>query len=391
MKKYLFSILHFEISFRGLIYFFILIASLLISKITYADNVIVNIELKFSNIATVLIDPSPLYKTDNEYKHEYKRASEEINKYYRKLTSNVNLQREIDISWEIVNYEFLDENYVPDNGGYHLFDITWHRFAMQFQRREGDVWGPQAFSPTTSFNVAKSLPATIKGFGQVPTNSSGYIIPTKLTLWDIEQIVRHEDYRIIISRLPFTQPFYIFLTSNELKGRKWEIIGEAKGASSCVYTIIEPFYYPFDKYGFDINFKSYYPAEVNIKVTSSEDLDFHNYTSSKLSLNRLDDKEIHVTFFRDNKFRNIFWHIITALFPLILLAFEKPSKKKIVRLLIYLCAFISIQYIMPTPLNVPKYNLLYLISRLLFLGLVIIIEVNFAKRKSPTMVSKGAQ
>ena len=369
-----------KISITKLICLLVLLSGLLISPVAQADSVIVNMDLKFNNIATELKEPSPLYKSGNEYK----RASTEINKYYRKLNDNVNFQREIEISWELVNYEFLNENYVQRNGGYNLFDITWHRFAMQFQRREGDLWGAQAYSPATSFNISKSLPATIKGFGQVPTNSSSNRMPTKVTLWDVEQIIKHEDYRIIISRLPITQPYYIFSTSDELIGKKWNIIGEAKGAVSSIYTITEPFYYPFDKYGFDIKFKTYYPAEVKLNISSSEDLDFVNYTTSNFSLERLKEKEIHIRFFRDNKFRNIFWHIISAFFPLILLASQKASERKIVRLLIYLFAFVSIQWIMPTPINVPKYNLLYIISRLIFLGLVVTIEFNFFKTKNPT-------
>jgi hypothetical protein len=165
-----------------------------------ADNVIVKMDLKFNNIATSLKDQSPLYKSGNEYQ----RASDEVNKYYREFNDNVNLQREIEISWELVNYEFLEENHAKENDGYNLFDIKWYRFAMQFQRREGDLWGSKAFSPATSFNIASSQPATIKGFGQVPTNSSSNRMPNQVTLWDVEKIVRHEDYRIIISRLPIT-------------------------------------------------------------------------------------------------------------------------------------------------------------------------------------------
>lgn len=68
-----------------------------------------------------------------------------------------------------------------------------------------------------------------------------------------------------------------------------------------------------DQYGFDIKFKTYYPAEVKLNISSNEDLDFVNYTTSNFSLERLKEKEIHIRFFRDNKFRNIFWHIISAL------------------------------------------------------------------------------
>jgi len=365
-----------KFSFYLLIIFFYFLTC----KITYADNAVVNLELQFKNIATTNSDTSPLYKTGKEYR----RASDEINRYYQKFNNNVNLQRSIDVSWEIINYEFLEENYYQGNEAYHLFDITWHRFAMQFQRREGDIWGSRAFSPATSFNIAKSLPATIKGFGQVPTNSSSNRMPNKVNIFDIEQIVRTEDYRIIISRLPITQPFYIFLTSAELKGNKWEIIGEAKGASSCVRTLRDPFYFPFDKYGFDVFFKCYYPADVNIKVYSSEDLDISNNSPLKFSVKRKQDQEIHIEFFRDNKFRKIILPIISALFPLILFLFGESSEKRIVRLLVYLGAFFSMQYFMPVPLNVPKYNLLYIISRPIFLVLVIMIELNLHRKERPS-------
>ena len=69
----------------------VLIFYLSLYKITYADNVLVNIEFQFNNIATTRNNSTPLFKAGDDFK----RAPDEIDKYYQKFKNNVNLDKSL--------------------------------------------------------------------------------------------------------------------------------------------------------------------------------------------------------------------------------------------------------------------------------------------------------
>jgi len=375
-----------KISIFFLFMFVSIICCVSTSHMAYADKALVTLKFRFANIAVTNHKQPLLFKAENRYE----KPREEANKIYYWLRNQTSFQRKIDMEWHIINYQFLDDWYSKDVGAYHLFDISWYRFSMMSQYKEKGVWGSRTFSPATGFHIPKSSPATVKGFGEVPVSSSSYSIPVSVELLDVEKLVRTENYRIIVARLPITQPFLIFFEEDELKKKKWEILGEAKAGHSSLYTVRSPFFYPFDEYIFNIKYKSYYPADVSIWVESREDLDISIDMPIKFFVNKNKNEEIPITFFRDNKLRKILWPMISSFFPLLIILFRKKAERGIIRLLFYVSGLLVLAFVLPSPLNVPRLNIMNIFASLIFLTMIVLIEFkNRRKLGSISEVKEG--
>ena len=130
-------------------------------------------------------------------------------------------------------------------------------------------------------------------------------------------------------------------------------------------------------------YTSYYDSKVTFYTEDIEDLNLLSEKKIKLSTTNGEDKQINLILVREPK-KSILWNIFLILIPLFFYILERKwNVRWWIRILAYTIAFISLWLKIPTPLNVPRFNILNIVTWSLYALLIGIIEILlFKKRKT---------
>lgn len=381
---------------------------LLASKTAFADKALVDITFDFSNIAIAKDkDLGPPEGTKPSYSFHtsgfiYVKDSKmslfkfsfpysKMNKYMDEIGKKYKAGRRIRITYQIINYEpdnriFSQSSPVfvnKDDGGYHLFDFEWYTEMLIFKyKKENGQWLEGFYRPESQYFEAPTV-ATITGYGDCPVvTASGWQIDLskRLSFYNVNDLVKNPDYKIINVEYPSEMPFFVKLNAGELAGKKLTVTGKATLGDSAIRTEKSPFWYPLDKYSWKFVFASYYPADVSMHFNKVEDLDLSvspNLLEFTMEANQKEERT--VIFYREGWFKNIVWNIILAISPLFFHLFntlqDRWNVKWRMRLPVYLLVGFATWYAIPVPPNVPRLNILPLATWLIVFVFIILLEV----------------
>lgn len=376
-----------------------------------ADKVLITIDLDFENIA-ISEEKSPVKSKGESFAYSAKEACfsdskedavpgsmqveerkkfpyKEIIDYYDEILNQTKLGRRVYIKWELRNYQPLQDIFSREDKGYHLFDIVWFRSRLDYiLKKSNDKWAGGACLPT-AFYFEEPPKATIIGYGDVDVMISGLRLDIKpmFTIRNIEELVRRDNYKIIISKYIVPKILFLKLSDGQIKdeklrGQKLEVSGRATLGDTAITTERSPFWYPFDKYSIRFLFTSYFPADVTINIGDIEDLAISTNRKKEFKTKKMgmEIAEETITFFRKDKARRYIWPVIIALASLAVTYFSQKKKEKLlIRLVVYSLTIGAIFFALPVPKNVPKVNILNLAIGIVYLCLIGLIELHQRK------------
>jgi len=373
------------------------VITLLISivNIALADTALVDIQFDLNNI-TITKDRQPtkgegvdsLYSFYvgelfyiNAYEFDMRLFPKKIDKYRKEIRDQSKVGRRVIIKYNIINYQPVKENLITDDfgKGYILFGLGWFVNMLKFKFKADDnTWKKGFCRPQIQYFESPSS-ATVVGKGDFPVRIPPGLkmnLKRKLSLFDIDKVIKGRDYKVLIHKYPIDRSLYISLNDADMLGQKLNIMGKATLGDSVIVTERNAFWYPFDEYSLSLAYISYYPARVTFNMDYIEDLDLSSRKKIEFSVKTKERREEKIDLYRKNRWNTFFLPIMALLPMLIPLFFETIQKKPLYRIIIYVLALLLAFFpIIPTPKNVHwLMNLLSITTILLYCALMLLIE-----------------
>lgn len=338
----------------------------------YADKALVNISFRLTNIAIDQDRPSrPKRRPDIPHK--------EILHYYDEIDRETLLGRTLSIDWHVINYEANKSIFSKEHKAYHLFDINRSRRGLRaiYKDKNGKIKRP-THCPT-GFHIKIGDKAIIKGYGDVPVRMSAYAsISARIDKDDVLMDIKRKDYRIIIFKYPVVRLASLDLKDKALENKKIEILGKLTLGDSVIVTEVSPFYYPFDRYYFEITYKSYYPSDVVFDIKDIEDLELYAHRTHEFVMGKNEEKQIAFPLGRKRSDKNRVFAILIPLFGLVTLLSEKFWRRCLGYAAVISCIFVA----WPDVMNVPFFNLLMILYMSFSAIVILVVETVHYRAKS---------